>query len=83
MDILKNSEDVKETVKREIEAIIFKDDEYNLQVIKANIRKHEKELDMLRNIIKGTDDRELRPPSKNRHKKASKNEMNRSISLIF
>ncbi len=59
MDILKNSEDVKETVKREIEAIIFKDDEYNSQVIKANIRKHEKELDMLRNIIKGTDDREF------------------------
>ena len=25
----------------------------------------------------------LRPPSKNRHKKASKNEMNRSISLIY
>ena len=25
---------------------------------------------------------ELCPPSKNRHKKASKNEMNRSISLI-
>ena len=59
MDILKNAEDVKETVKREIEAIIFKDDEYNSQVIKANIRKHEKELNMLRNIIKGTDDREF------------------------
>ena len=25
----------------------------------------------------------VRPPSKNRHKKASKNEMNRSISLIY
>ena len=25
----------------------------------------------------------LRPPSKNGHKKASKNEMNRSISLIY
>ena len=25
----------------------------------------------------------MRPPSKNRHKKASKNEMNRSISLIY
>lgn len=59
MDILKNSEDVKETVKREIEAIIFKDDEYNMQVIKANIRKHEKELNMLRNILKETEDREF------------------------
>ncbi len=25
----------------------------------------------------------MRPPSKNGHKKASKNEMNRSISLIY
>ena len=58
-DILKSTKDVKETVKREIEAIIFKDDEYNLQVIKTNIRKHEKELNMLRNIIKGTDDIEF------------------------
>ena len=31
-DILKSTKDVKETVKREIEAIIFKDDEYNSQV---------------------------------------------------
>lgn len=58
-DILKSTKDVKETVKREIEAIIFKDDEYNSQVIKTNIRKHEKELNMLRNIIKGTDDIEF------------------------
>ena len=28
-------------------------------------------------------DKALCPPSKNRHKKASKNEMNRSISLIY
>ena len=29
------------------------------------------------------DYKEVRPPSKNRHKKASKNEINRSISLIY
>lgn len=58
-DILKSDKNVKETVKREIETIIFKDDEYNSQVIKANIRKHEKELNMLTNIIKGTDDIEF------------------------
>lgn len=59
MDILKNAEDVKETVKREIEGIIFKDNEYNTQVIKANIRMHEKELNMLRNVLKGTEDRKF------------------------
>ena len=31
----------------------------------------------------GLRDEGLRPPSKNGHKKASKNEMNRSISLIY
>ena len=34
--------------------------------------------EMLENGLDGE-----RPPSKNRHKKASKNEMNRSISLIY
>ena len=29
------------------------------------------------------EENELRPPSKNSHKKASKNEMKRSISLIY
>ena len=37
-------------------------------------------LDTLINDINKT---EVRPPSKNGHKKASKNEMNRSISLIY
>ena len=56
---IEHTEIPSETVKREIEAIIFKDDEYNSQVIKANIRKHEKELNMLRNILKETEDREF------------------------
>jgi len=59
VDILKSAKDVKENVKRETAAIIFKDNEYNTQVIKANIRKHEKELTMLRNILKETEDREF------------------------
>ncbi len=57
--ILKNANDVKETVKREIEAVMFKENEYNPQVLKANIRKYEKELNMLRNILKETEDKEF------------------------
>lgn len=58
-DILKSTKDVKETVKKEIVLSVFKDDEYNSQVIKANIRKYEKELNMLRNLIGGTEDKEF------------------------
>ena len=41
-------------------------------------RRRERMSEGKKNIIAG-----LCPPSKNRHKKASKNEMNRSISLIY
>ncbi len=57
--ILKNTNDVKETVKREIEAVIFKENKYNPQVIRTNIRKYEKELNMLINILKETEDKEF------------------------
>ncbi len=57
--IIKNTEDIKETVKREIESVIFKNDVHNPQVIKKNIRQYEKELNMLRNILKGSEDKEF------------------------
>ena len=46
----------------------------NEEELLKNLNEQEKELF---NKVK------VRPPSKNRHKKASKNEMNRSISLIY
>ena len=38
---------------------------------------------IVRDCLKYFSNQTLRPPSKNGHKKASKNEMNRSISLIY
>ncbi len=57
--ILGNFDDVKNKVKEKIEIDIFKDNEHNLQAIKRKILKYEKELSLLGNIIKESENKEF------------------------
>ena len=57
--VMKSTNDVKKTVKREIELAIFKDDGCNEQGIKHKIRKREKELNILKKILKESEDKEF------------------------
>ena len=57
--VMKSTNDVKKTVKREIELAIFKDDECNEQGIKHKIRKREKELNILKKFLKESEDKEF------------------------
>ena len=57
--VMRSTNDVKKTVKREIELAIFKDDECNEQGIKHKIRKREKELNILKKILKESEDKEF------------------------
>ena len=56
---LGNIDCIKDKVKEEIEAVLYKDDDFNPQVIKRKIRNYEKEVTTLRNILKETDDKEF------------------------
>lgn len=55
--ILGNHNFVKDKVRDEIEAVLYKNDEYNPQAIKRKIRNYEKEIQTLRNILRETDDK--------------------------
>ena len=58
-DIVADSNDIKDTVKNEIEAVLFENDEYNPKVIKRKIRNIEKETSILKCILKETDDKDF------------------------
>ncbi len=57
--IFGNFDDVKNKVKEKIEIDIFIDNEHNPQNIKRNIVKYEKELKLLGNIIKESEDKDF------------------------
>lgn len=56
-DMLPKSDDIAKRVRGEIEAVINKNDDTNPQVIRRKIQSLEKEVVILRNILKETDDK--------------------------
>ena len=56
-DMLPKSDDIAKRVRDEIEAVINKNDDTNPQVIRRKIQSLEKEVVILRNILKETDDK--------------------------
>lgn len=58
-DMLPKADDIAKRVRDEIEAVINKDDDTNPQVIRWKIQSFEKEVEILRNILKETDDKEF------------------------
>ena len=51
-EMLSKSDDIAESVKKEIEIVLMKNDDINPQVIQRKIQNFEKEIDVLRNILK-------------------------------
>lgn len=58
-DMLPKADDIAKRVRDEIEAVMNKDDDNNPQVIRRKIQYFEKETEILRNILKETDDKEF------------------------
>lgn len=58
-EVLPKSDDIAKKVRDEIEAVIMKNDDNNPQVIKRKIEILIKEIMILRNILKETDDKEF------------------------
>ncbi|MBQ4122602.1 hypothetical protein IJD44_02610, partial [bacterium] len=58
-EILPKFDDIAKKVENEIEAVMKKDDDNNPQVIQRKIQNFEKEIEVLRNILKETDDKEF------------------------
>ncbi len=58
-EILPMSDDIAQKVKNEIEIVLMKKDDNNPQVIQRKIKNFEKEAEVLRNILKETEDKEF------------------------
>ena len=58
-ELLPNSGDIAKKVRDEIEAVIMKNDDNNPQVIQRRIQSLKKEGEILRNILRETDDKEF------------------------
>lgn len=58
-EILPKSNDIAQKVKNETEMALMKNDNSNLHVIKRKIQSYEKEIVVLRNILKKTEDKEF------------------------
>ncbi len=58
-EILPMSDDITQKVKNEIEIVLMKKDDNNPQVIQRKIKNFEKEAEVLRNILKETEDKEF------------------------
>jgi len=58
-DMLPKSDDIAKRIRDEIEAVMNKNDDTNPQVIRRKIQSLEKEAEILRNILKETDDKEF------------------------
>ena len=58
-EILPKFDDIAKKVENEIEAVMKKYDDNNPQVIQRKIQNFEKEIEVLRNILKETDDKEF------------------------
>ena len=54
-----NTKIIKDTLKSEIEAVISKNDKYNPQVIRRKLMNYEKEVRVLRGILKESDDKQF------------------------
>ena len=58
-EILPMSDDIAQKVKNEIDIVLMKKDDNNPQVIQRKIKNFEKEAEVLRNILKETEDKEF------------------------
>ena len=57
--LLPKTDDIAKKVKENIESVVLKNDDRDPQVIQRKIKNFEKEIDVLRNILKETDEKEF------------------------
>lgn len=58
-EMVSDTDSIAETVKNEIEAVLSKDDDCNLQVIRRRIKNYEKEIKTLTSILRETEDKQF------------------------